>query len=83
MADYEAWCGKMEKKSYEDTIPAGWGVNGVLEGAHVDEAESMSERARAREGERRNEREIARDMERGRQREREGDDRTPFQQVGV
>ena len=38
VADYEAWCGKMEKKSYEDTIPAGWGVNGVLEGAHVDEA---------------------------------------------
>ena len=35
---YEAWCGEMEKKRCEDTIPAGWGVNGVLEAAHMDEA---------------------------------------------
>ena len=29
---------ELEKKKCEDTIPAGWGVNGVLEGAKMDEA---------------------------------------------
>ena len=45
-------------------------MNGVLEGADMDEAWSESERARAREGERSNEREIARDTEKRRQSER-------------
>ena len=39
------------EREREDTIPAGWDANGVLEGTNVDEPSSKSERARARERE--------------------------------
>ena len=42
--------GRDDDRGYlQDTIPAGWDANGVLEGTNVDEPSSKSERARARE----------------------------------
>ena len=73
----------------QHTIPAGWDVNGVLEGTKVDEPSSKSERAREREREREREMsdgsKIARDRKRRRPRDREtnSEGRTPLEQVGV
>ena len=41
-----------DRGGLQDTIPAGWDANGVLEGTNVDEPSSKSERARERGRER-------------------------------
>ena len=70
-------------RTNQDTIPAGWGVNGALE----EKREKIDGREKKLETER--ERKLETERERGRQTDRErerdgaGDCRTPSQQVAV
>ena len=83
----QQWSHRRQRKRLQDTIPAGWGVNGALERTTVDQPSRKSESARARERARQERRvkDSQRQKEKKTERDREtnSEGRTPLDHVGV